>query len=132
MREKLVPVVPFTRPDSQNRIIVPNFLIDRVDNLIVTKLRGDVANRALYFLGIVDPNSKYGEDISADLGSLLETRPIGDKNRLFIPAILMQDRELSFLRHENESSLAVSLLPDESGVFAGYEEDVIAFQRLLR
>lgn len=134
MNKELTPVVPFDRPDSQNRIIVPRFLVTRADRynsgLITTKLRGDVAGKALHFLGIIDPNSECGEDALSRLGYLLEVRSIDERHRIIIPSRLVADSDLSFLR-DSEVPAAMSLLPDESGVIAGREDDIVAFQRLL-
>ena len=137
MRHQLTPVVSFNRPDSQNRIIIPQFLVDVSDqrknpDLIVAKLRKDVGDIALYFLGIIDPSSEYGEDIAAIYGSLLKTRPTDNKRRLIIPKELTNDPALSFLDKENASPLAMSLLPDEGGIFAGREDEVLATIRAQR
>ena len=128
MSARIVPVIPFERPDSQGRIIVPELLTDVADSLIVTKLRADVADKAFYLLGIIDPDSECGESMAARLGSLLPVRKIDAKRRLFIPKTLIHDPALSFLRPNNQLPLAMSLLPREGGIFAGREDDVISTQ----
>lgn len=134
MRYDLVPVISFDRPDSQNRIIVPEFLVNAINEhdtheLIVTKLMREVGDKALYFLGIIDPNSPYSESMSEHLGPLFESRPVDAKHRLFVPSKLMKNPALSFLDRGDETPLAMALVPDEGGVLAGREKDIVSYMR---
>lgn len=123
MRNELVPVVPFSRPDSQGRILVPESLRP-CGELIVVKLV--LSQSAMRFMGLVDPSSEFGEKCLSNLGGLLYCPKIDNKGRIIISKMIGHDPELDFMRanEDNKPPLGVSLLPREGGAFVGPQEHI--------
>ena len=125
----LIPVIPLRKPDGQRRVTIPESFdgLRGVEEVIVAKLKL-IPDTALYFMGIIDPNSEYGENISVQQGGLLSCARQDYKRRIIIPRIVFNDPDLDFLKKPGEK-ITLSLLPRVDGaVLAGRENDVIQAQ----